>query len=50
MATAAPLALAVVVQKEPCAKALDASTRTVIKDDEVNSISLFINPPLLCPQ
>ena len=45
LVTLPPLAVAVVVQKEPCAKALDASTRTVIKDDEVNSISLFTNSP-----
>ena len=47
--TLTPLAEAVVVQKEPCAKALDASTRTVIKDNEVKSISLFTNPPLPMP-
>ena len=45
LVTLTPLAAAVVVQKEPCAKALDASTRTLIKDDEVNSISLFTNSP-----
>src|SRR5918997_4666016 len=51
LVTLTPLAVAVVVQKEPCAKALDASTRTAIKDDEVNSISLFTNPPLpMSPQ
>jgi hypothetical protein len=49
LVTFAPLAVAVVVQKEPCAKALDASTRPVIKDNEANSISLFTNPPLPTP-
>src|ERR687894_3154830 len=49
LVTLTPLAVAVVVQKEPCAKALDASTRTAIKDDEANSISLFTNPPLPMP-
>ena len=49
LVTLTPLEVAVVVQKEPCAKALDASTRTVIKDDEVNSISLFTSPPLSMP-
>jgi hypothetical protein len=47
--TLTPLAAAVVVQKEPCAKAPDAGTRMVIKDNEVNSISLFTNPPLHMP-
>jgi hypothetical protein len=49
LVTLTPLAVAVVVQKEPCAKALDATTRTVIKDNEVNSISLFTNPSLPMP-
>ncbi len=50
LVTLTPLAAAVVVQKEPCAKAPDAGPRTVIKDNEVNSISLFTNPLSLCRQ
>jgi hypothetical protein len=49
LVTLTPLAAAVVVQKEPCAKAPDAGTRTVIKDNEANSSSLFTNPPLPIP-
>src|SRR5918997_2931459 len=49
LVTLKPLAAAVVVQKEPCAKAPDAGTRTMIKDNEVSSISLFTNPPLPMP-
>src|SRR5918997_278112 len=49
LVTLTPLAAAVLVQKEPCAKAPETGTRTVIKDNEVNSISLFTNPPLHTP-
>jgi hypothetical protein len=49
LVTLTPLAAAVVVQKEPCAKAPDAGTRTVITDNEVNSISLLTGPPLVMP-
>jgi hypothetical protein len=45
LVTLTPLAAAVVVQKEPCAKALGASARTAIKDNEVNGISLFTDAP-----
>jgi hypothetical protein len=38
-----PSAATLVVQKEFCAKALDASPKTTIKDNEVKIISLFIN-------
>jgi hypothetical protein len=33
------------VQKEACAKALDASPMTAIKDNEVNNNSRFTNAP-----
>ena len=43
------LAPALVVQKEPCAKALGASPKTAIKDNEVNTNSFLTNPPLPIP-
>jgi len=41
----AELAATLVVQKEPCAKALDARPKTAIKDNEVNINSLLTNAP-----
>ena len=41
LVTLSPLAAALVVQKEPCAKVLGASPKTAIKDNEVNTNSLF---------
>ena len=49
LATLSPLAVALVVQKEPCAKALGASTKTAIKDNEVDTNSFLTNAPLPKP-
>jgi hypothetical protein len=43
--TLSPSAATLVVQKEACAKALDANPKTAIKDNEVNINSLFTNAP-----
>ena len=40
-----PSAATLVVQKESCAKALDASPKTANKDNEVNNNSRFTNAP-----
>jgi hypothetical protein len=49
LVTLAPLARALVVQKDPCANALGASTRTAIKDNDVNTSSLLTSSPLQLP-
>ena len=46
LATLSPLVVGLVVQKEPCAKAVGASTKTAIKDNEVNTNSFLTNAPL----
>jgi hypothetical protein len=43
------LAVALVVQKDPCANALGASPKTAIKDNEVNTNSFRTNAPLPLP-
>src|SRR5215213_8793149 len=43
--TLAPLAAAVVVQKEPCAKALGASTSAPVRHNEVSISNLLTTPP-----
>jgi hypothetical protein len=45
LVTLTPLAVACVVQKEPCAKALGESTNTTIKDNEANINSFLTNAP-----
>jgi len=47
--TLSSLVPALVVQKEPCAKALDASTKTAPKDNEVNINSVLTDAPLPKP-
>ena len=49
MVSLSPLAVALVVQKEPCAKALGASTKTAIKDNEINANSFLTDAPLPKP-
>lgn len=49
LATVSPFAVALVVQKEPCAKALGASTKTEIKDNKANTNSFLTNAPLPKP-
>src|SRR5215211_5503004 len=49
LVTLSPLAVALVVQKEPCAKALGASTKTAIKDNKVDTNSFLTNAPLPKP-
>src|SRR5215213_3105637 len=46
LVTLSPLEVALVVQKEPCAKALGASTKTAIKDNKVDTNSFLTNAPL----
>jgi len=46
LVTLSPLAVALAVQKEPCAKALGASTKTAIKDNKVDTNSFLTNAPL----
>ena len=47
LVTLTPLAVAVVVQKEPCAEAPGARIKTAIKDNEANiNSSLTDAPPL----
>ena len=46
LVTLSPLAVALAVQKEPCAKALGASTKTAIKDNKIDTNSFLTNAPL----
>jgi hypothetical protein len=46
LATLSPLALAVVVQKEPCARTPGASTRTETRDTEADTTSFLTGSPL----
>jgi hypothetical protein len=49
LVTFSPSAATLVVQKEPCAKALGATTRTVSKVNEANVNILLTNAPLPRP-
>jgi hypothetical protein len=42
-------AATLVVQKESCAKALDATTKSASKNNEANVNSLLTNPPIPTP-
>ncbi len=49
LVTLSPLAVALVVQKESCARALGASTKTAIKDTKANTNNFLTNATLPKP-